>query len=112
MQYEVHGQTVFVSGEYGIYKAILGGFSKAYAVMDPRLLISTINGMSRDKAIKAVNDLRDEAMEQSQWEHTPQNMGAPLIRESPGPTPIEQVRDNIENTVGFCDDVLSILRGE
>lgn len=100
------------SGECGAYKPVIGGISMAYAVMDPTLLATTINGMPKGEAIKAVTALRDRAAEQAKWNHTPQNIGFPFLLEEPGPTPIDEVRGNIQNTERFCNDVLKALKGE
>lgn len=83
-----------------------------YATMDQALLAQRINDMPIDKAIAAVTALRAKASEQAAWEHTPQNAGYPILQQRPGPTPINEVRGNIQNTVRLCDDVLEALKGE
>ncbi len=112
MEYKIHGQTlVYVCGECGIYKKDTP-FSQDYAGMDQTLLVNAINSMPREKAIAAVTQLRDRAAEQAKWDSTPQNAGFPILRKSPGPIPINEVRTNIENTVRFSEAILNALKGE
>ena len=113
MQYRINGKPVVHDGrECGIYKSQLRGISMGYAVMDVNLLVQTINGMPRDKAVEAVTVLRDQAAEQAQWQSTPQNIGYPILRQTPEQVPIYEVRGNIENTRRFTDDILKALKGE
>jgi hypothetical protein len=112
MEFKIHGQTlVYVGGECGIYKQDTP-LSMDYAQMNQELIVRAINGMPKEKAITAVTNLRDQAAEQAKWETTPQNLGFPILRKSPSPTPINEVRTNIENTVKFSEDILRVLNGE
>ncbi len=113
MQYQIHGKSVQQDGgECGIYKPQLGGMSIAYAVMNVDLLVRRVNGMPEDMALEAVAAIRDQAAEQAQWRSTPQNLGYPILRQTPEPIPIDEVRENIENTRRFADDILAALRGK
>ncbi|MDD5191655.1 MAG: hypothetical protein PHH54_01960 [Candidatus Nanoarchaeia archaeon] len=112
MELKIHGQTlVYIGGECGIYKQDTP-LSMDYAQMDQELIVRVINSMPKEKAIEAVTKLRDQAVEQAKWESTPQNLGFPILRRSLGPTPINEVRANIENTVKFSEDVLKVLKGK
>lgn len=112
MGYEIHGKLVMPQGVCGIYKSVMGGITIAYAVMDPDRLAAAINSMNKNNAIEAVTALRNQAAEQAKWEETPQNLGFPILQEKPGPTPITEVRGNIQNTEIFCNDVLKALQGK
>jgi|SRR3989344_379011 len=101
----------YYGGECGIYKNDTP-LSLDYAAMDMTLLVNAINDLPKDKAIAAVTKLRDTASEQIKWESTPQNIGFPLLIRRPSPTPINEVRKNIENTVKFTEEVLRALKGE
>ena len=112
MQYQIHGKPILFDGECGIYKHELAGISVRYAAMDPTHLASAINGLSKDKAIEAVIALRDLAAAQATLQHTPENLGFPILRQIPEPTPIAEVRKEIANTERFCNDVLRALQGK
>lgn len=112
MTYAIHGKPVKFDGVCGLYKEKHGGIGVGYAVMDPASFASMINGMPTDNAIKVVTAVRDMAAEQSTWQHTPQNIGYPILLQSPEPDPISEVRENIANTVSFCDAVLNALQGK
>ena len=114
MVYEIHGKQLAHDGnDCGIYKSPNPVQRMEYAVMDMNLLVNAINGMPIGQAIKAVTQLRDQAAQQARWQHTPQNPGFPILRQLPGPsTDIDEVRENIQNTERFCNDVLAALQGK
>lgn len=108
--FKVNGKIVSVNGECGIYKA--RGIGMDYGRMDPDHLVATINSMPLERAVEAVTYLRDEASKQVQWTATPRNLGSPILRQTPGPTPIDRTREYIRNTEKFCNDVLNALAGK
>lgn len=111
MKYTIHGKQVVLNGECGIYKPQT--FDVEYAVMSPNRLVDAINSLPKDKAITAVMELRDEAAAQAKWTSVPENFGFPiLIRTGAGPTPIDEVRANIQNLERFTSDILKALNGE
>ncbi len=114
MVYEIHGKPLNYDGvKCGIYKFQNPVQRMEYAEMDMTLLVNAINGMPVEKAIAAVAQLRDQAAQQAKWEHTPQNLGFPILRQLPGPSAeIGEVRGNIQNTERFCNDILSALQGK
>ncbi len=97
-------------GECGLYKSPGTMQRMEYAVMDMNLLVGAINGMPVEKAIEAVTQLRYQASQQAKWQHTPQNAGFPILRQNPGPS--NEVRSSIQNTEGFCNEVLTALQGK
>ncbi len=112
MKVKIHHRTFeYFGGECGIYKNDTP-ISFNYAKMDKSLLVSAINGMSREEAILAVTQLRDNSAEQTKLEAAPQNIGFPLLRRIPEPTPIGEVRAHIENTVRFSEAILRVLNEE
>lgn len=114
MNYEIHGKQVIYDGsECGIYKSPGPLLRLEYAIMDLDHLVRAINGLSKDIVIEEVTKLRDQAAEQAKWQYTPQNQGAPILRQIPPPIVfIDEVRGNIRNTERFCNDVLKALKGE
>lgn len=107
MEYTVHGRKFVCSDdECGIYKD--RGIMVDYAVMDKNSLIAAINRMGFDLARNAVGDLRNMAAEQVTWKSVPRIIGFPILRE-PDPTPIEQVRGNLQNTLDLTDGILKLL---
>jgi hypothetical protein len=112
MKYEVHGITVDCPFECGIYQSVLGGMITNYGSIKAGVLINDINRMSIDKAIEGVERIQNIAAEQMGWEKTPVSGMPPiLVSSGPGPRPIEEVRDYIENTRRFCSDILAALYG-
>ncbi len=114
MVYTIHGKTLMYEGsECGIYKSPDPISRPEYAQIDMGSLVRTINEMPKEKAIEAVTRLKDQASLQAGWQHTPQNPGFPILRQTPGPsTSIDEVRGNIRNTERFCNDVLRALNGK
>ena len=109
-EYKIHGKTISHPGECGLYKSSMGGLKTDYAVMEPGMLVAAINKMSIDDATKQMECLQDMAAHQMEMQETPQNGVPPILMYSgPGPAPIEEVRDNIENTRRFCSDILMVL---
>lgn len=108
--FKVNDKIVSVDDECGIYKARLIGWD--YARMHPDHLVTTINGLPQERAVEAVRYLRDEASKQVQWAATPRNLGFPILRQTPEPTPIDRTRDYIRNTEKFCNDILDALAGK
>ncbi len=114
MVYQIHGKQVkYDGGECGIYKSRNLMARMEYAVMDMGLLVEGINSMPLQEAVEAVTQLRDQAIEQKNWQHTPQNVGWPILKQLPSSdTSITDVRGNIQNTERLCNDVLSALSGK
>ena len=114
MIYQIHGkQLVHDDSECGIYKSPNPVQRMEYAVMDRDILVRAINDMPVEQAIGAVTQLRDQASQQATWQHTPQNLGFPILRQVPGSSrSIDEVRGNIRNTERFCNDALKALKGE
>ena len=115
MIYTIHGKEVVHDGsECGIYQSLGSIQRMEYAVMDMGMLVRVIDDMPLEKSIDALTQLRDVASEQAGWEHTPQNMGFPILRQIPSEPSISigEVRGNIRNTEKFCTDILTALRGK
>ena len=114
MTYEIRGKLLeYDGGGCGIYKSPGPMKRMEFAVMDMDLLVEAINRMPAERAIEAMTQLRDQASQQAGWKHTPQNPGFPVLRQNPEPsTLIDEVRENIQNTERFCNDVLLALQGE
>ena len=112
MEYIIHGKPVqYDQQECGLYipKDPLG---MDYAAMDPTHLVNTINSLSKHQACLSVTDLRDTAAKQAAWTQTPENIGFPILIGGPQRTPINVVRQNIQNLEKFTQDILSALQGE
>lgn len=105
----IHGKPVSIDGECGIYRTIGGGVGVGYSVMNPSVLAETISGLSRSQAIGAVTALRDKAVEQAGRQDTPRNLGFPILRQSPEPISIDEVRGKVANTARVCNDILGVL---
>lgn len=46
------------------------------------------------------------------WKSTPENIGSPILVSSNRPVPIDKVRQNIENTKIFAEEILRVLGGK
>ncbi len=112
MVYTIHGRTIdYDGGECGLYKP--NGVVFDYAVMDPEMLIATINRMGKGQAIQAVAQLRDVVVNQVGLSEAPANLGSPILRSvGHNQTPIEEVRPYLQNLVTFTDQVLKALQGK
>ena len=99
-------------GECGLYKQ--NGLNMDYAQMNPALVVSRLNGISRDQAIDAVTQLQRIVADQVSWRHTPRNIGFPILVQTSGapPTPIEEVKPYLVNLDRFCSDILRALQGK
>ena len=114
MVYLINGkQLAHDGGECGIYKSQHPVQRMEYAIMDMDILVRAINDMPVERAIEGVTQLREQASQQANWQHTPQNPGFPILRQLPEPDiDIDEVRGNIRNTERFCNDVLKVLKGQ
>lgn len=113
MEYKVHGNPVVHDGrECGIYKPIESGIALDYAVLNVEHFFASINAMPPDEAVTEVTNLRDLAATQAEWNETPRPTGAPLLQMTNfTPTPIDEARPKIENTVSLANKVLKALEG-
>lgn len=111
MDYELHGHTISVDGECGIYH--VQDISSAYSYMDVEKAIAAMNTQSVDEVIARTVGLRDLAMQQAKMKSAPKPIRefGVVAKITPGPTPIEEKRPFIENTVKLCEDILKVLQG-
>src|SRR3989344_6465355 len=106
MKLQIHGAAVlYKDGPCGIYK--YDGPMVSWALLDPNVLAGALNKFSRDEALPHLTALRTRAAEQRRLDHTPQNQGYPILRQTGSlPPPIDEVREQIGNTVNLCDAIL------
>lgn len=111
MEFTIHGQAVQYNGlECGLYKQ--RDISWDYATMNAQDLVQAINKLPKDKAITAVEALKNLATQQASLSEAPRNLGYPILQGGPEPTPISEVRANIQNLETFTNDILKALKGE
>lgn len=107
MTYIVNGKEVDPQGECGLYLRHL--LTHRYAVMDPQKLVGKVNQLPQDKARDQVIALRDMVDRQLQAGVAPGTIGSPILRGGPTPTPLEDVKGNLENLKRFTDEILVAL---
>jgi len=73
-------------------------------------LIDAINSMPKDKALTAVQELEDLVSIQISWKDVPKNIGFPILRGGPEPTPIDDVRPYLLNMVSLTEKIRNALQ--
>ncbi len=110
MEYTIHGKTIEYGGqECGVYKQAPDRLGQDYALLDIAELISRINFLPKDNAIKALIVIDTLALEQTKWTQTPQNIGYPILIGGPQRTPIEVAKPGIQNTYDLTQMMLKVL---
>jgi len=110
-EYTVNGRIVPKPGICGIYNAV-HGLGAEYFPIEPDELVTRINKIPIEDALKALTIIRDVAAEQVKWHNTPQGPLYPILVQSPPPIPIGMARPYLKNTMAFCDELLTALKGE
>lgn len=112
MIYRLYEKDIEHFGECGIYKErTYGMMNYDYAVMSLDGIIDILNKIGREKAIIELSALNKLASEQLQWREVPGSLGSPLlIRTGTKPIQVENVRENIQNTLSLTDKLLKALK--
>ncbi len=106
MKFELYGKNFeFADLEYGLYKS--NGIMEDYAVMDMRIFVGNVGRLPKERSIESLKQLKI-VVENQLSEGPSRNIGYPILR-GPEPTPLNEVRSYLQNTVNLCNYLLKEL---